>query len=110
MKEFHWFEDGTGQRAYALNHLDDGITYCVDFKKTYQAILSNTPFILSTQSHFFTTDTLARGYGLFAHFSNGKVAEVKLGKNACTNREIRKEHNLEKLLLSGEFGGLSDAT
>ena len=29
MKEFHWFEDGTEQRAYGWNHLNDGITYLI---------------------------------------------------------------------------------
>jgi len=43
------------------------------------------------------------GYRLFIHPQIGEPFEITLGKCANTNREIKPETNLLKLLLSGEF-------
>lgn len=43
------------------------------------------------------------GYRLFIHPQVGEPFEITLGKCANTNREIKPETNILKLLLSGEF-------
>lgn len=59
---------------------------------------SKTPIIHTTQPHFCQFR-----YGrIFVHY-NGTVHEIAKGKCEGTNREIKEGHNIEKMLLSGEF-------
>lgn len=60
--------------------------------------------VYTTQTHFCSTTWLVKGYRIFAHMLDDEVVEIKLGKNECTDREIRVSHNLEKMLLANEFG------
>lgn len=53
-----------------------------------------------------STILLLKGYRVFVHYKNGdeqKHFKITLGGCEHTTREIRAGHNLEKMLLSGEF-------
>lgn len=106
-REFHWFQDYRDLTEYytAISKKEEACI-CYDIYRTGKAInFNNYQYILSTQSHYFSQDTIDKNYRLIAHFSSGDIVEVKRGKNYCTTREISCFQNLEKLLLAGEFGG-----
>lgn len=69
-----------------------------------QALLSGRRRVDTVQTTCCSTRWLMEGYHIFLHFPGGTNAKVRLGRNKCTAREIRPEHNLQKLLLAGEFG------
>ena len=106
-KEFHWFQDCRDMMEYYSDMQNKfEICICNDLSKTGKAFrLNDFNYIFSTQSYYFSQDTLDKGYKLFAHFSNGDTVEVKRGKNSCTSYKISFFQNLERLLLMGEFGG-----
>ena len=58
--------------------------------------------IHTTQIHFFSTRYIHQ-YELYAH-KDGKTIHVQLGNNnPSTERIIKEGHDLENLLLAGEF-------
>lgn len=71
---------------------------------TKTAMTRNCTVIYTSCTEFCSTDTLDLGYTLVLHFSDGTCTELNYGTVDSTEREIRKELNLEKLLLANEFG------
>ena len=101
-KEFHWFADFDDLSAAIFNpdsELRKGSVGC-GFMRTQQLIDEGREIIVSDQSHFFSQNTIDKGYDLYAHWPNGLV--VRRGLTVC-GRLITEKQNLEKLLLAGEF-------
>lgn len=73
-----------------------------DYYSTLWSIEEEDEKIVSTQVILCTTKLFELGYRIFVHDFKG-IYEIKLGKNDCTNREIKMSHNLPKLILNGEF-------
>ena len=97
MKELHiWLRWPTPEEipAQSTIHLDG----------MEKRLLAGVERVDTVQAHCCSTVWLQMGYRLFVHFSDGTDTEIKLGDNPSTGRHIRVEHNLERLLLAGEFG------
>ena len=91
MKEFHLF-------------LYDPVSEIIHhgYYSTLWCIEEEDERIGTTQVILCTTKLFELGYRIFVHDFKG-IYEIKLGKNDCTNREIKMSHNLPKLILNGEF-------
>lgn len=71
---------------------------------TVRAINNCIEKIHTTQMGVLSTKLFELGYRVFIHPYDDEAYEIKLGNNnACTNREIRMEHNLFNLWKGGEF-------
>jgi len=73
------------------------------YYETLQAIENNESKIYTTQLSLLDTSLFIKGYKIFIREKDKDLFEIKLGVNDRTNREIKLEYNLEKLLLRGEF-------
>ena len=92
-KELHIWLDKVGFDKY-----EDEVYLCRTFRETVIMLESKTPIIHTTQPHFCQFR-----YGrIFVHY-NGTVHEIAKCKCEGTNCEIKEGHNIEKMLLSGEF-------
>jgi hypothetical protein len=92
MKEIHFYLDN-------FSHLDH-IFYTYD--STEEAIKQGRDRINTTSLANITFDLLDIDYRIFVH-RNGRVLECKLGSMDGTEKEIRKAHNLLKLIMGHVF-------
>lgn len=103
-KEFHWFADFNNLSAAVFDSHSALRTAYVGcgFMRTQQLIKEGREVIISDQSHFFSQDTIDKGYDLYVHWPDRLVVKVARGLTIY-GRLITEKQNLEKLLLAGEF-------
>ena len=94
-RELHFLMDSKSVEKYE----NCGNTVHKTYIETKNAVDSQTPLIFTTLTHFLSWNYATR---LFVHI-NGEEHELTIGDCEGTTREIRAGHNLEKLLISGEF-------
>lgn len=90
MKEFHVYLDNCEQIILK------------SYKETKLALENKLPIIRTYQTNFICSDVISKGYRLFIH-SKIDAFEITIGNCDRTDKYIREEHNLEKLVLSGLF-------
>lgn len=80
------------------------INMAVSLEETENNLNNNIQRVDTPQPHVCNTKWIAKGYRIFVHMLDGETVEMKLGQIGDNLKEIRVEHNLEKLLLAGSFG------
>jgi hypothetical protein len=73
--------------------------YATDYVSTKYLIENTNTNIVTPQLSFICFDLLDKFDKIFLIHEN-KTYELKLGKNSWTEKELRKEHNLFKLVQS----------
>ena len=91
--EIHFYESGDFCSADVLLHCD---------WVGSELAIGSEEVIHTTQMGLLESRLFDLGYRIFVHTYNG-MYEIKLGQNDCTDKEIRKEHNLFKMWLAGAF-------
>lgn len=103
MKEIHFFTNLSNIDQTSEWDLD---TMCVDYATT-QFMIDNPEIerVKTTQLSFLinTWDYMDKGYKVYIH-NNVEVFEIREHMITHTGKDIRKGHNVLKLLLGGEFG------
>lgn len=104
-KEIHFYTN-----LNDIEHVSDWDleTMCTDYVSTLKA-LNNKEYIhfkivKTTQLSFLvnTWDYINEGYRIYLH--NENEIEIKEGIKTNTGKEVKRGHNILKLLLGGEFG------
>lgn len=97
---FYMDEEGLSSLDYSVR--DHGFIH--GYYETLQAIENNQQKIYTTQLSLLHANLFEKGYRIFVREKNDDMFEIKLGyENDRTNREIKVFHNLEKMLIAGEF-------
>lgn len=95
IKELHvWLDDTYPKENKMFFSLDSTLT----------ELEKGSSVIHTTQTYCFSTEWIDKGYRIFAHLLDGTTIEIKLGSNSCTPKEIRKAHNISRMLLANAFG------
>ena len=94
-KEIHFYLNLTSN--------DERSDMLYTFLDTKTAIENNRAEIHTTSiANLGFTDLLDAGYRIYAH-KDGKVLELSVGMKNISRRDIRKAHNMERILRSGFF-------
>ena len=93
MKEIHFYLD--------INYMHIKDCYYA-YDETEDAINNKEDIIHTTSIANISFDLLDLGYRIFVH-RNGRVLECKLGSMDGTEKEIRKAHNILKLIMGHVF-------
>jgi hypothetical protein len=98
---FDWCQlDCSDKTAKEMHvYLNNELEYAYDTVVDTNNALNSEDIVHTTQTHFLRWNYAER---LFVHLDD-KIHEIALGDCEGTNREIRKIHNIEKMLISGEF-------
>ena len=91
-------------------HFYMNITKCDERSDMLYTFLDTKTAIENNQTEIHTTsitnlgfaDLLDDGYRIYLH-KDGKVLELSVGMKNIRGRDIRKAHNMEKILRSGFF-------
>ena len=100
-REVHLLMDEDSVAQTLKNGLHVYSTYIETERALYDA---NIKFVYTTVTHFLRWCFAER---LFVHI-NGEIHEITLGDCDGTTREIREAHNIEHMLIAGEFDWWND--
>lgn len=74
------------------------------YTETLEALENHQLVVNTTNTYFCKTEYIEKGYSLFIHFADGTKTQIKFGFNESCNKELRKAHNIEKMMYANAFG------